>query len=135
MIVSSMLFMLAFWCGMVPILEQPLNSVMPRCNPLAGCFSFVDAARVVTWHNAYGASSPKPFQLYSPSRMITCLKRKKAKADGTTSSLCRYTWKGGRKQVTGIKGLMHESQAYTLEFGVAVGGMMKDHLDALAATT
>ena len=30
---------------------------------------------------------------------------------------------------------MHESQAYTLEFGVAVGGMLKDHLDALAATT
>ena len=39
--------------------------------------AFIGAKRVATWHSAFGAPSPKPFQLWSSNDIVYSLRRGK----------------------------------------------------------
>jgi hypothetical protein len=120
--VTALLMLLSFWLGNVPVLEQPLGSVMPKSVPLQSVLAFMDAKRVVTWHKAFGAKSMKPFQILSPSGIICELRRDKPA--GKSIALVR---KNGDR-FTGIKRRLVASGAYAQMFGAAVAKMVKKHL-------
>ena len=60
-----------------PMLEQPVNSVMPKYAPLKTVFQFLEATRTMTWLGAYGSASPKPIQLMHLHPIYADLRRKK----------------------------------------------------------
>jgi hypothetical protein len=122
--VTALLMMLSFWLGNVPVLEQPLGSVMPKCIPLQTALAFMGADRVVTWHGAFGSKSMKPLQILSPSVIIQVLKRDKP--HGASTRLARSNSAG---QFTGVKGRMTKSGEYTMPFGACVARMAKRHLE------
>ena len=107
MVITALLMALSYWIGNVAILEQPLTSTMPRCQPLRSVFEFVKVTRVVTWHGAFGAKSKKPLQILSSHSMIECLKR--PKPSGKSSTLARPgeagTFTGKKAEPAAIAGL------------------------------
>ena len=119
MVITALLMALSYWIGNVAILEQPLTSTMPRCQPLRSVFEFVKVTRVVTWHGAFGAKSKKPLQILSSHSMIECLKR--PKPSGKSSTLAHP---GEAGTFTGKKQSLLQSQAYTPLFGKAVAEMI-----------
>lgn len=101
------------------VIEQPCNSVMFKAPPMSTVLAVTGTSRINTWHNAFGAESPKPFTLVGnlPLNVLEVgLKRKKA----TTPSI-RLVNKKGTK-FSGNKNLT-KSQAYTPAFGKAVASM------------
>ena len=122
MVITSLLMLLSHWCGNVPVLEQPLNSTMPKCAPLRTALDFVEATKVVTWHKAFGSASMKPLQILSNSAVIASLRRPKPNCK--SSQLAKH---GGDGTLSGIKHKLLASQAYTPMFGRAVADMMKGH--------
>ena len=123
MSITALMMVVAFWCRIAPILEQPTSSVMPKCNPLQSTLSFMKATRVVTWHGSFGARSPKPLQLWSSSDMIKSMRRARPPNAGQWHSLVII--KAGKIQ--GAKNLK-ASEAYTPTFGKAVGKMFCERL-------
>ena len=119
MVITALLMLVSFWCGNVPVLEQPLNSTMPLCPPLATVLRFVKATRVVTWHKAFGAKTKKPLQILSSSDMIGALRR--PMPSGKSDVLAR---RGDGGTFSGIKKKLVASQAYTPLFGIAVADMI-----------
>lgn len=120
MVVTALLMLISYWCSNVPVLEQPMNSSMPKCPPLLTVLKFVEATRVLTWHKAFGSASMKPLQIISSSNIIEALRRSKPK--GKSASLAKH---GDDGRYSGIKKRMESSQAYTPLFGLAVAEMMK----------
>jgi hypothetical protein len=128
MVITGLMMLLAFWCNNLPVLEQPMNSCMPLCQPLKTVLLFVGSTRVITWHKAFGSASMKPLQILSSSAIIEALRRPKPK--GKSQSLAN---RGQAGQYTGIKKRMVSSQAYTPLFGLAVAEMLKRSLLVAAA--
>ena len=129
MVITSLLMMLSYWCSNVPVLEQPMCSVMPLCPPLSTALSYVKATRVVTWHKAFGSASMKPLQIISSIDIVNCLKRPKPRGRAT-SLVTRHA--GGA--FTGNKKKLLQSQAYTEMFGRCVADMAKAHLAAVSGS-
>jgi hypothetical protein len=123
--ISSLLFFIAFKAGLVPTLEQPCDSCMPKVNPLAHVFNLVKATRVVTWLGAFGGLSPKPIQIWSSSDIVRELRRGRPIMDQKEKLV---TVKNGK--VTGTKA-MKQSQAYPPQFGAAVAAMLRSHVAKL----
>ena len=85
MVRTALLVLLSDLLGCHYIVEQPCNSVMFKAPPMSTVLRVTGANRIVTWHNAFGAESPKPFTLHSsiPEDILAKgLKRKKRNVTG-----------------------------------------------------
>lgn len=121
MVVTSLMMAVAYWSGAHPVLEQPITSVMPKCEPLCSVLASMNAKKYVVWHGAFGGESPKPLQLWS-SQSLSVLQRGRPKAQ-----LAKLCIAKGRRY-TGQKKALQRSQAYSNEFGRAVAGIIKSWL-------
>jgi hypothetical protein len=119
MVRTALLVLLSHLLDCKFVIEQPMNSVMFKTPPLSTVLAITQASRTTTWHNAFGASSPKPFTLMSsiPLDLMTAsLKRKRSSVVGI-----KLVNQKGRK-FSGNSNLK-QSQAYTAAFGRAVSDM------------
>ncbi len=64
MVVTSIVWMVSYWIGNRPILEQPLDSVMVKAPPLSTCLQFTKSFRITTYLQAFGAPTLKPLQIW-----------------------------------------------------------------------
>ena len=118
--VTSLMMYLSWLFGNNPLLEQPLNSVMPLCQPLKPTLSYIKAVKTVTWHQAFGGDSPKPLQLLTPNASLAALRRRKP----LTSNNTQLAQKNGTKY-SGNKKALKASQAYSAAFGKAVADIVE----------
>ncbi len=116
MVLTSMLYFVSHVLGNEPVLEQPLNSCMPRARPLETVLKFCGASRCNTWLGAYGGETAKPLQLWHCAKEFASLKRK---LDCRFKPRFSLVSRKGRR-FSGKKGVMKASQTYTTEFGAAV---------------
>lgn len=121
MVVTSLMMAVAFWSGANPVLEQPMSSVMPKCEPLASVLASINANKHTVWHGAYGGESPKPLQLWSP-KDLSVLQR--GRPGDRLLTLCVHRG----KRYSGNKEALQRSQAYSHEFGKAVSAVFKSWL-------
>ncbi len=94
MMVASLLFMVSWWLGGLPVLEQPASSVLPLLQPLALVLKFVDAKRTNTWLGQFGAEASKPLQLWHCHPAYSQLRRRRP-AGGLRSTLTCLVSKEG----------------------------------------
>ncbi len=118
MLVASLLYFVSFLLSNLVVLEQPVNSVMPRAQPMAGVLQYCGATRTVTWLGKFGASTPKPLQLFHGHPGFGQLKRSRP-----TSEMETLTTRRGQ-QFTGKRIALQESQEYPPEFGMAVSDVV-----------
>ena len=118
--VTSLLMFLSWLFGNVPVLEQPLNSVMPLCEPLKGTLSYIKAHKIVTWHGAFGGGSHKPLQLWTPGAAMTAMRRRRPRRSNGPA----LYWQVGKKYY-GKKSALKASQAYSAAFGKAVADIVR----------
>ena len=121
MVTTALMMALCYWQGNDPILEQPGGSTMPKCPPMRNVLAHTQATKLVTWHGAFGGSSPKPLQLWSPDRRIAYLRR--SRCDVTAEERLAETHGEHGEKFTG-SGIMRESQTYSREFGHAIANML-----------
>lgn len=121
MVVTSLLMAVVFWSGANPVLEQPMSSVMPKCEPLCSVLASISANKHTVWHGAYGGESPKPLQLWSP-KDLSALQRGRPMDRLLTLCVSRG------KRYSGKKKALQRSQAYSHEFGRAVAAVFKSWL-------
>ena len=106
----------------VPILEQPLTSVMDGHKR----FKAVDWKQVSTWLGLYGATCAKPTKLFSPDLyLIAPLYRKMGRADKDRFEkeaipVTYSYYKDGRVKTQSFKGNMKKSQQYPVAYADAV---------------
>lgn len=119
MLRTALLTLLSDLFGCHYVIEQPCNSVLFRAPPMSTVLRVTHSNKISTWHNAFGAESPKPFCLHS-SLPLHCLvsgmKRKKLNQEGIKLVSKKGTKFSGNKNLT-------RSQAYTPAFGMAVAKM------------
>lgn len=113
--ITALLMLLSFWLGNVCVLEQPLNSVMPRAPSLSHVLAFIQANKYVTYIGAFGGETTKPLQIWSSHSFLRSIVRSRPESTG----LCLAT-RDGHGRFTGVKGLLQDSSAYTCQFGAAV---------------
>lgn len=118
MVVTSLMFAVGHWSGVHPVLEQPVSSVMPKCEPLCSVLAMMNARKHIVWHGAFNGESPKPLQLWS-SQDLSALQRGRPKV--RLAQLCVV--KG--KRYSGNSKALRRSQAYSREFGKAVAEIFK----------
>lgn len=83
---TGIIYLLAFLCGLNPVLEQPVTSCMMLCPSLRGVFWFTKSKRVVTYMGQFEGPSVKPLQLATSWDAIENLRRPKP------ASLADVTW-------------------------------------------
>ena len=115
---SALIFFIASLIFAEPMLEQPVNSVMPKCAPLKTVFQFLEATRTMTWLGAYGGASPKPIQLMHLYPIYANLRREKPKGQEFQPLV---TKKKGK--VTGKKEELKNSQEYPTAFAEEVASL------------
>ncbi|CAJ1377852.1 unnamed protein product [Effrenium voratum] len=115
--ITGLTMCLAFLMDGVEVLEQPLNSRMPLTPCLRAALVFTCAQKITTYHSCFGGETLKPLQLWSSCSMMTALARDRPIVMRSDAVLARRDKNGG---FTGVKHLLLESQAYTLQFGDAV---------------
>lgn len=114
--VSSMIYLIAYLAGLLPVLEQPQSSVMSECYTLRSVLDFTASRQYITYMGAFNGPSQKPFQLWSPWQRISLLCRRRPVDISCEDPLVRRH----DGQFTGNKEQLVKSQAYTKEFGKAV---------------
>ena len=107
---------LAALCGLLPVLEQPSSSVMPRTPSLRNVFEFFGFYRQVVWMGAFSGPSPKPLQLWHLPSLDLC-RLGRPKPTGLDAGL---VVQGNDGSWTGVKDRLEISEHYTFEFGCAV---------------
>eukprot|EP00438_Fugacium_kawagutii_P001598 Skav204352 [mRNA] locus=scaffold866:500:1387:+ [translate_table: standard] len=117
--ISSLLFLLAYLCGLWPVVEQPLSSVLPDCPAMRTVLRFTSARKCVTYLGSYEGPSQKPLQLWSPWHRVQTLHRPKPMDLVAAEPLARRHGDSDER-FTGNKELLRESEAYTAAFGKAV---------------
>ena len=119
MLRTALLTLLSDLFGCHFVVEQPCNSVLFSAPPMSTVLRVMQSSKISTWHNAFGAESPKPFCLHSSlplQYLVSGLKRKKLNKEGVKLVTKKGTKFSGNKNLT-------RSQAYTPAFGMAVATM------------
>ena len=97
-----------------PVLEQSADSSLPRVEPMKTTLDATESVRIHTWHGAFGAPTPKGYQLWSPEpALLPSLTREKPKG------LKTLTKRAAGGSITANK-LMSGSEHYTRPFGQAI---------------
>ena len=121
--ITAMLYLIAFLCGLMPVLEQPSSSVLPGCLSMKLVLIFTKALKCTTYLGCFGGPSQKPLQLWSPRPCIYMLQRARP-VDMFSEPLVRRHGDDDH-QFTGHKDLLVQSQQYTEEFGKAIMDMCR----------
>ena len=114
-----MVYLLSYVMGLIPVLEQPLSSVLAECLSMKTVLEFSSSRRYVTYMGAFAGPSQKPLQLWSPFPCVSFLQRSKPDMVASEPLVRRH----GDQQFTGHKQALAESQEYTCTFGSAVAQM------------
>lgn len=124
MIVTSLLaFVARLLFGLDFILEQPMQSVLPRMQPLRAVLEFLGAVKCSTWLGQFGGESPKPLRLCHTSRKFARLARKRPTV-GLASGRLVTRLPGNRFR--GASAALKRSQVYPQEFAVAVASLIAE---------
>ena len=121
MLVTSLMYLIAWVVGCSAVLEQPLQSVLPKLQPLSTVLRFCSACRTITWLGSFNGDSSKPIQLWHTNHQYSQLKRP-CPSLKFKDKLLVTRWvqqQSGRKRFRGNSRLK-KSQHYTVEFGRAV---------------
>lgn len=113
--VTAILYLLAYIIDLIPVLEQPLSSVMPDCWIMKTVLDYTCSQKCTTYMGQFGGPSQKPLQIYSPCWRISQLQRDRPVGMESEPLVTRHG-----NQFTGQKERLVESQSYTLDFGHAV---------------
>ena len=87
---TALLYLFAFSIRNFVVLEQPRDSVLPKCTSMKLVLNFSFSGCVQTY--AFGAGSLKPWQLWSTNSAIGALHRRRP--DVSTSSLMTHSESG-----------------------------------------
>ena len=102
----------AFFSQLVPVLEQPSGSVMPKAEPLRSVLAYIGARKVTCWHGAFGGESAKPLQLWSPAHEDLKVLWRKKPTTGMRTLVSTDKSKGVRRY-SGVHRMLKGSQAYS----------------------
>ena len=125
MVVTSLGFALSCLCNNYPVLEQPVTSCMPKCQPLAMVTEHFKCQRVITWHGAFDNKTPKCLQLITPLDAMRHVSRPRPKGLGR---LFTVTPDG---KFHGKKRKLKESQTYSVEFAKCVADIVAKKLKTI----
>lgn len=117
---TALLYLLSFVISTFVVLEQPRDSVLPKCTSMKLVLNFSCSGRVLTYGAAFGAGSLKPWQLWSTNSAILTLERRRP--DIFTSSLMVHSESG---RFSGNRDLIRASEIYPPGFGLAVAQMIQ----------
>ena len=130
MAVSSLLFFLGGLLDLVPVVEQPVSSCLPKIAPMRTVLTFGNACSTTVWLGTFGAPSPKPVKLWGSSPQFQALRRPKPDKENSepSNSNAILTQKGiskktGRATFSGKPNLT-ASEEYPFAFGLAVADVM-----------
>ena len=121
-VITTMLFLAAFVRAVHIFLEQPLATVMMEFSPMKEFLEWACPWTSSTNMQSFNGSSLKPLKLWSTSKKVQDMDRRKPKDKKNT--LAVKTGKG----VTGKGAELKRSQAYTAAFGKAVVDIMTELL-------
>ena len=65
MVVTALTMTVSFLCGCNPVLEQPMNSCMPREEPLKSVLSAIGAHKFAVYHGAYSFETWKQLTAFA----------------------------------------------------------------------
>ena len=116
---TALVNLLAFSIRNFVVLEQPRDSVLPKCTSMKLVLNFSCSGCVQTYGAAFGAGSLKPWQLWSSNSAILALQRRRL--DVSTSSLMTHSESG----FSGNRDLIRSSEVYPPGFGLAVANMLQ----------
>lgn len=117
---TAMIYLLAFAVSNFVVLEQPRDSVLPKCTSMKLVLNFSCSRCIQTYGAAFGAGSLKPWQLWSNNPRIMVLERRRP--DVATSSLMTHSESGN---FSGNRDLIRSSEIYPPGFGLAVANMVE----------
>ena len=117
---TALLYLFSFCISNFVVLEQPRDSVLPKCTSMKLVLNFSCSGRVSTYGAAFGAGSLKPWQLWSTNSRILALERRRP--DISTSSLMVHSESG---RFSGNRDLIRASEIYPPGFGLAVAEMVQ----------
>ena len=116
---TALIYLFAFCISTFVVLEQPRDSVLPKCTSMKLVLHFSGSGRILTYGAAFGAGSLKPWQIWSTDSAILMLQRRRP--DVSTSSLMVHTESG----FSGNRDLIRASEVYPPGFGLAVAEMVQ----------
>ena len=138
MVVTALTMTVSFLCGCNPVLEQPMNSCMPREEPLKSVLSAIGAHKFAVYHGAYSFETWKQLQLWSTADLQPLVRPRPPpmSSDLVTVALkynrdgsVQLDAKGRPKKIwTGNKPKMKASQTYCRAFGRAVAKLLQGWL-------
>ena len=86
---TALTYLFAFAVSKFVVLEQPRDSVLPKCTSMKLVLNFSCSGCVQTYAAAFGAGSLKPWQLWSNDSAIVALEGRRP--DVSTSSLMNHS--------------------------------------------
>lgn len=128
MLITSLMFLVAYACKCSPLLEQPLQSVLGKIRPLSVVLKYCRARRTVTWLGSFAAATPKPIQLWHTDGAYVGLKRPKPHFQCRHTLVNRGTTKGGKAFFRGKDKSLKASQEYPVKFCRAVAVITKGNV-------
>ena len=117
--VTALTMLLADIVGCRPVLEQPLNSCLPKYSLMNCVLTFLRCRKVTTYLGAFRGPTLKPLQIVSSSSLTIRLCRERPEL-WQFAEAASLVMKYGKQSFTGQKQELKESEAYTYAFGCAV---------------
>ena len=109
---------LAWLRGCDWVVENPSSTVIHKFKPLDRLMAWTGSSTTRTYMGAFGSEHCKPLQLWSSWNGIQTMKRKKPLG-------CKPLARRKGKSVTGLRGDLTRSAAYTKAFGQAFAKSLK----------
>lgn len=106
---------------------------MPKADPTKSVLAGMGASKHIIWHGAYGGTTPKPLQVWSPQDLRPLVRRRPLNlASDLVLKGTKRTSDGVEKHTyTGTKGKLKASQTYCNQFGRAVGTLARTWVNDL----
>lgn len=123
MCITSFLFLVSHLIEAVPVLEQPVESVLPKLEPLQTVLRYTSCMRTVTWLGAFGGDTPKPLQLMHTHSHYRWLRTGRPEMQGR-----RLATRLPGNRYRGNVDALRASSGYPLRFGQAVASLTYDRL-------
>eukprot|EP00438_Fugacium_kawagutii_P008877 Skav209689 [mRNA] locus=scaffold2205:6026:7060:+ [translate_table: standard] len=111
--VSAILFLVSFVAGNFPGFEQPAESTMPLAGPMALVLQRTGSTKCVTYGALFGASSEKPWQLWSTkAELIANMTRTRPRMNFSAED--SFAINGEKGEYTGKRHVLKQSQVYPM---------------------
>ena len=107
MVFTSLLIFVAWLLQNSPVLEQPLNSVMVKAEPMRIAMEMIGSIKTVTYLGAFKGDTMKPLQLWHAEAAYGALRRQRP----LRFQRCVELVKKKGKRFSGVSRLLKASQA------------------------